>query len=207
MERKNIPLNVVARLPRYLQTLNIMVREGYGIVSSITLGDRLGVTPAQIRKDFSLFGGFGKQGSGYQVFRLMDALQKILHVDKIWQVAVVGMGEMGKAMVNYYELGNHGFEVIRAFDADPAKVGLSVGKLKVQALTEFKREVAVEGIRIAILTVSTASAQANAEMMVESGITAILNYTYCELILPENIAIENVNPIYPLQRLAFRLGD
>ena len=204
---RDIPSNVVVRLPRYLNILNVLVREGYGIVSSITLGERLGVTPAQIRKDFSLFGGFGKQGSGYQVFRLMDALQKILHVDREWKIAVVGMGELGKAMVNYYELGNHGFEVIRAFDSNPAKIGSSIGKLKVQALTDLKEEVVAENIRIAILTVSTASAQASAEKMVESGITAILNFSYCELSLPGNIAVEDVNPIYPLQRLALISGD
>lgn len=205
LDRKNIPSNVVARLPRYLQTLNVMVREGYGIVSSITLGKRLGMTPAQIRKDFSLFGGFGKQGTGYQVFRLIDALQKILKVNHIWQIAVVGMGELGKALVKYYEITDHGYEVIRIFDDDPKKVGKTVGKLQVQSLSKFKADVTELGIKIAVLNVPAVKAQSTAELMVESGINAILNCTYTELVMPEYISVENVNPIYALQRLSFRI--
>ena len=205
MEKSDIPKNVVVRLPRYLQILNALVREGEGVISSISLGERLGVTAAQIRKDLSYFGGFGKQGSGYQISRLIDEIQKILNVDRIWQIAVVGMGELGQAMVNYHEFARHGLELVLAFDADPAKFGVPVGPLTIKDIAEMKDEVAKLGIQIGILTVSMENAQDVANLMVASGIKAILNYAPVKLVLPKGVYVQDVDPIQPIQRMTFYL--
>jgi redox-sensing transcriptional repressor len=205
MEKLDIPKNVVARLPRYLQILNVLAREGEGVISSIHLGERLGITAAQIRKDLSYFGGFGKQGSGYQIFKLIDEIQKILNVDRIWQIAIVGMGELGQGLVQYHEFARHGFELVLAFDADPAKFGSLVGTLAIKDIADMKDEVARLGVKIGILTVSTENAQDVANLMVASGIKAILNYAPVKLRLPKGIYVQNADPIQPLQRMTFYL--
>ena len=205
MEKSDIPKNVVVRLPKYLQILNALVREGEGVISSISLGERLGVTAAQIRKDLSYFGGFGKQGSGYQIPRLIDEIQKILNVDRIWQIAIVGMGELGQALVNYHEFARHGLELVLAFDADPARFGTPVGTLTIKDIAEMKDEVAKLGIQIGILAVSMENAQDVANLMVASGIKAILNYAPVKLVLPKGVYVQDVDPIQPLQRMTFYL--
>jgi redox-sensing transcriptional repressor len=205
MEKLDIPKNVVARLPRYLQILNALAREGEGVISSIDLGERLGVTAAQIRKDLSYFGGFGKQGTGYQIPRLIDEIQKILNVDRIWQMAIVGMDELGQALVHYHEFARHGLELVLAFDADPARFGTSVGTLSIRDIAEMKEEVAKLGVKIGILTVSRENAQDVANLMVDSGIKAILNYAPVKLDLPKGVYVQNVDPIQPLQRMTFYL--
>ena len=205
MEKLAIPKNVVARLPRYLQILNALAREGEGVISSITLGERLGVTAAQIRKDLSYFGGFGKQGTGYHIPRLIDEIQKILNVDRIWQIAIVGMGELGQALVHYHEFARHGLELVLAFDADPAKFGTPAGPLTIKDIAEMKEEVARLGVQIGILTVSRENAQDVANLMVETGIKAILNYAPVKLDLPKGVYVQNVDPIQPIQRMTFYL--
>jgi len=205
MEKSDIPKNVVVRLPRYLQILNALVREGEGVISSISLGERLGVTAAQIRKDLSYFGGFGKQGSGYQISRLIDEIQKILNVDRIWQIAIVGIGELGQALVHYHEFARHGLELVLAFDADPARFGAPVGTLTIKDIAEMKDQVAKLGIQIGILTVSMENAQDVANLMVASGIKAILNYAPVKLVLPKGVYVQDVDPIQPIQRMTFYL--
>ena len=205
MEKSDIPKNVVVRLPKYLQILNALVREGEGVISSISLGERLGVTAAQIRKDLSYFGGFGKQGSGYQIPRLIDEIQKILNVDRIWQIAIVGMGELGQALVHYHEFARHGLELVLAFDADPARFGTPVGTLTIKDIAEMKDEVAKLGIQIGILAVSMENAQDVANLMVASGIKAILNYAPVKLVLPKGVYVQDVDPIQPIQRMTFYL--
>ncbi len=205
MEKIDVPKNVVSRLPRYLQALNKLAREGQGVISSIELGENLGLTAAQIRKDLSYFGGFGKQGSGYQVTRLMDEIQKILNTNRIWQIAIVGLGEFGKGLVHYHELGSHGLEIKLAFDADPARIGMTVGTLEVQDVAEFKDLVREHDIKIAILAVSPEDAQAVANLMVDGGIKAILNYAPLKLDLPAGVYVQNADPIQALQRMTFYL--
>lgn len=188
-----------------MQLLNTLAREGEGVISSIDLGKRLGVTAAQIRKDLSYFGGFGKQGTGYSIPRLIDEIQKILNVDRIWQMAIVGMGELGQALVRYHEFARHGLELVLAFDADPAKFGTQVGPLTIRDIAEMKEEVAKLSVQIGILTVSRENAQDVANLMVDSGIKAILNYAPVKLDLPKGVYVQNVDPIQPIQRMTFYL--
>ncbi|MCJ7693909.1 MAG: redox-sensing transcriptional repressor Rex [Anaerolineaceae bacterium] len=205
MEKKDIPINVVTRIPLYLQTLNQMARDGVGITSSKILSEMLGITAAQIRKDLSYFGGFGKQGSGYQLFTLIDELQKILNVNRIWQLALVGVGDLGHALIHYHEFARHGFEILMAFDKAPGKIGKKVGTLIIQSYDSLPGELKKGSIRIAILTVPASTAKSVADLLVESGVKAILNYAPVNLQLPDDVYIQNMDPIQSLQRMTFYL--
>jgi redox-sensing transcriptional repressor len=207
MEKQVVPDIVISRLPLYLQILNQMVREGYSTVSSQTIAERLGVTPTQLRKDFSYFGGFGKQGAGYQIFYLIDVLQKILHVDQIWQMALVGAGDLGRTLINYQVLARHGFEISLVFDDNPFRIGQVIGPLKVMNSDRLEKEIGCAGIKIAILTLSVESAQKIADRLVACGVRAILCYTPVTLNLPDEVKVQYVDAVQSLQKLTYYLSD
>jgi len=205
MNNRNIPKIVIDRLPWYLQTLNQMAREGLSIVSSLVLAERLDITPAQIRKDLSYFGEFGKQGSGYPVFHLMDELQTILNINHIWQVAIVGVGGLGHALLNYHGFARHGFETILAFDNHPNVIGKQVAHLVVQDITHLEDQLRKKAIKIGILTVPARQAQIMAERLVSGGVLAILNYAPITLHLPPEIQVQSMDPVQSLQRMTYFL--
>ena len=136
-----VPDIVIRRLPWYLQTLNQLAREGMHTISSKALAEHIGSTAAQIRKDLSYFGGFGKQGTGYSIYYLIEQLQKILNLDRIWRVAVVGAGDLGRALTHYQGFANHGIEIAMLFDVDPKLVGSKVGAVTVQHVDEMAAEI------------------------------------------------------------------
>ena len=206
MTAENIPDIVVSRLPSYLQTLNQMAKEGYHTVSSKMLADRVGVTAAQIRKDLSHFGGFGKQGTGYPIYHLIEELHKILNMDRIWQVAVVGAGDLGRALANYQGFALRGIEIILLFDIDPKVVGTRVGALPVMHVAQMESEIKKHDVKIAILTVPGDTAQTTAERLVNAGVQAILNYAPATLLLPESVHIQYIDPVLQIQRLMYYLG-
>ena len=206
MTAEIIPDIVVSRLPSYLQTLNQMAKEGFYTVSSKMLSDRVGVTAAQIRKDLSHFGGFGKQGTGYPIYHLIEELQKILNMDRVWQVAVVGAGDLGRALAHYQGFALRGIEIVLIFDIDPKIIGTQVGALTVLPVDQMASEIKNMGIKIAILTVPGEVAQQTAERLVEAGVEAILNYAPVTLILPESIHVQHIDPVLHIQRLMYYLG-
>ena len=206
MTAEIIPDIVVSRLPSYLQTLNQMAKEGFYTVSSKMLSDRVGVTAAQIRKDLSHFGGFGKQGTGYPIYYLIEELQKILNMDRVWQVAVVGAGDLGRALAHYQGFALRGIEIVLIFDIDPKIIGTQVGALTVLPVDQMASEIKNMGIKIAILTVPGEVAQQTAERLVEAGVEAILNYAPVTLILPESIHVQHIDPVLHIQRLMYYLG-
>src|SRR5690606_14415564 len=130
--RSQIPDIVVSRLPIYLQRLNLLLREGTEVVSSHEFAEMLGTTATQIRKDLSFFGGFGKQGSGYNVIRLHEALKEILHLNKIWKVALFGMGNLGQALLRYQGFARKGFEIVMAFDISEALIGKEISGMTIR---------------------------------------------------------------------------
>ena len=132
MDQKPIPDIVVGRLPLYLRALQRMANENQLVTSSQELGERLGISAAQIRKDLSQFGEFGKQGTGYDVDYLIKQLRQILRVDKVWDIAVVGAGDIGSAVARYQGFANRGFQIAMIFDSDPEKIGTQVGPFVVQ---------------------------------------------------------------------------
>src|SRR4030067_781763 len=127
MEDKFVPNIVIGRLPLYLRTLQLMSIEGRLVTSSQELGERLGISSAQIRKDLSQFGEFGKQGTGYNIVYLVDQLRRILHLDRVWDVALIGVGDLGRAIAHYAGFVDLGYRIVAVFDNDPAKVGTQVG--------------------------------------------------------------------------------
>jgi redox-sensing transcriptional repressor len=201
-----VPNIVIERLPWYLQALNQMAREGFQTVSSKTLADRLGSTAAQIRKDLSYFGGFGTQGKGYSVYYLIEQLQKILHLDRIWQVAIVGAGGLGSALTRYQGFANRGIEIALLYDVHPQVVGKQIGSLFVRHIQSMETDIREMGIKIAILTLPGEVAQFTADKLIAAGIQAILNYTPITIIVPEDVHIENIDPVLQLQRMMYYLG-
>lgn len=205
MTDREIPDIVVSRLPRYLQALEHMLRQGHRSTSSQELGEKIGISAAQIRKDLSQYGEFGKQGKGYSVPFLVDQLQTILKVNRIWEMVVVGSGNLGHAIANYQGFSNHGFKVVLLFDNDPRQIGERIGNLTVQDIAQMGRLIRERGIRVAMLTVPASGAQAVTNELVRAGIHAILNYAPIPLIVPDDVHVQYVDPIIHLQRMTYYL--
>ena len=205
MEKSSIPEVVVARLPVYIQKLNQLVREGREIVSSQEMAEHLGVSSAQIRKDLSFFGGFGKQGTGYNVINLLESLRGILNLNQIWEVVLVGVGHLGQALLSYQGFSRNGFEIIMAFDNDPKIIGKTFAGIKVTDVNEMQNHICPRGVPIAILTVPAGNAQEMADQLIRCGVKAILNYAPVTLKVPEGIRLANIDPVLSLQTITYYL--
>jgi redox-sensing transcriptional repressor len=205
MTEKNIPDIVVSRLPVYLQTLQLFEKEGKTITSSQELGEKSGITAAQVRKDLSFFGEFGKQGSGYNIAFLTEKICSILKLDRVWDVALVGIGDLGHAIARYPGFAERGFNIRCIFDNDPEKVGRKVGRLEVQSMDKMVDVIRSAGIRVAMITVPSRAAQTVADELVKAGIKAILNYAPVPLNVPEDIRVETVSPIIQMEHMTYYL--
>lgn len=202
---RTIPDIIISRLPVYLRALCYLQEQGYHTTSSKELGEKIGISPAQIRKDLSQFGEFGKQGTGYNVPFLIEKLRQILHVDRVWDVAVIGMGDMGHALARYQGFTNRGFRVAMVFDSDPAKVGERVGDFIIQDAREMVPAIRTAGIRIAMICVPAQAAQEVADKLVEAGVKAILNYAPISLSVPADVHVQYIDPAIGLQRMTYYL--
>ncbi len=200
---KIVPDIVVGRLPLYLRTLIRLEEEGKIVTSSQELATRLGFSSAQIRKDLSHFGEFGKQGTGYNIAYLMQQLKNILNLDAMWDVALVGVGDLGHALARYGRFVPKGFRIAALFDADPRKIGTRVNDIPVQNSEHIVESIKQAGIKIAILAVPLSVAQETADRLVEAGIQAILNYAPTTLIVPDNVRVQNIDPIAHLQKMTY----
>jgi redox-sensing transcriptional repressor len=205
--RADVPEVVVSRLPQYLRILNQLLEDGTLVVSSQQLGDKLQVTPAQIRKDLSYFGRFGKQGRGYSVRDLLERLRQILGVNSYWNVAVVGVGRLGRAILNYPGFNPDGFHLVAAFDVNPQVVGEEVGGLAVRALEELRRVTSEEKISIAIVAVPVSQTQEVVDQLVACGVRAILNYAPIAPHVREGVRIRNIDPVLSLQSMTYYIND
>lgn len=204
-ENGNIPDIVIGRLPVYLRALNRLSSEGHEITSSHELGHRLGISSAQIRKDLSHFGGFGKQGTGYQIEFLQDKLRKVLRVDREWEVALVGTGDLGKAIAHYKGFGNRGFHISCAFDSAPEKVGQKIADIRVQPMSELEKTITEHKIQLAMIAVPAEYAQSVADTLIEYGIRGILNYAPINLTVPNTVYVQYIDPVVGLQRMTYYL--
>jgi redox-sensing transcriptional repressor len=202
---RQIPHIVVSRLPIYLRALEHARAEGLTCISSQELSERLGVSAAQIRKDLSMFGEYGKQGRGYPVEALVTALRSHLHVDKVWDVVLVGVGDLGHALARYKGFAERGFRITMAFDKDPAKIGSRAGDLVVEDIRTMARRVQEAGIQIGMIATPAAAAQEVANALVFAGVRAILNYAPIHLTLPDDVRVEYLDPVIPLQRMTYYL--
>jgi redox-sensing transcriptional repressor len=204
MERA-IPDIVVGRLPHYLRALQHMSLEGRRLTSSQELSERLGISAAQIRKDLSLFGEFGKQGTGYQIDYLLNQLRQILKVNQIWDIALVGAGDMGSAIARYQGFTDRGFRVVMIFDNDPSVIGSQIGPFIIQSTNELVVAIQSADVRIAMLAVPAANAQEVADMLVQAGIKSILNYAPISLNVPDDVHVQYIDPVIHLQRMTYYL--
>lgn len=205
MPDKPIPDIIVGRLPQYLRSLQRMTREGRVITSSQELGERLGISAAQIRKDLSQFGEFGKQGTGYQIPYLVEQIQKILHVDHEWEMAVIGAGGIGDAVARYKGFINRGFKVRMVFDNDPDKIGTQVGDFVVQDSADMVEVIRAANIRVAMITVPATQAQEVTNQLVQAGVRAILNYAPISIVVPQGVYVQYIDPSQHLQRMTYYL--
>ena len=203
----NIPDIVIGRLPLYLRALTRLQQLGSDVTSSHELGKRLDISSAQIRKDLSHFGGFGKQGTGYQIEYLIDKLRQVLQVNQEWHVAVIGAGNLGNAISNYHGFQDRGFEIVAVFDADASKIGTQVGDFVVQSMDTMQENIRENRIKIAMLAVPAEYAQSVADQLIEAGIKAILNYAPINISVPSDIQVQYIDPVTHLQHMTYYLSN
>ena len=200
-----VPDIVVGRLPLYLRALSQMLEEGKTITSSQELGERLGISSAQIRKDLSQFGEFGKQGTGYSITYLTEQLRLILKVDRLWDVALVGVGDRERAVANSAGFLHRGFRIAAMYDNDPAKIGKQVGPFVIEDSAGLVEQVRRKGIHVAMLAVPAAAAQEVTDRLVEAGIHAILCYAPTSIAVPDRVKVQYIDPVLHLQRMTYHL--
>lgn len=203
MNKQIIPDIIVGRLPVYLRALRHMQAQGKQTTSSQELGEWVGISAAQIRKDLSQFGEFGKQGTGYNIAFLVDKLREIMKLKQVWDVALVGMGDMGHALARYQGLSDRGFQVTQVFDNDPDKIGERVGNYIVADVRNMVETIRNAGVKIAMICVPASAAQEVANKLVEAGVTAILNYAPISLNVPRGVRVQYIDPAVGLQRMTY----
>ena len=205
MNAEKIPDIIIGRLPVYLRALQRMADSGLKTTSSQELGEHVGISAAQIRKDISQFGEFGKQGMGYSITYLLDKLRGILKVDRLWEVALIGAGDMGHALARYQGFTNRGFRIVMVFDNDKEKVGQKIGEFTIEDTEKMIERMKVAGIKVAMLTVPAPNAQSVADKLVQAGVKAILNYAPISLNVPNNVKVQYIDPSTHLQRMTYYL--
>ncbi len=201
-----IPDIVIGRLPVYLRTLRLLADDGREVTSSQELGEHLGISSAQIRKDLSHFGEFGKQGTGYNIEFLCRQLQKILNVDRIWPVILIGAGSLGTAIANYQEFESSGFRIVSVLDEDSRKIGQPIGNgLRIEDFADLKKQVKESGVQIAVMAVPAHAAQRVATQLIEAGLNSILCYAPITLAVPGHVRVEYIDPVVHFQHMTYYL--
>ena len=203
----DIPEVVINRLPLYARALTTLAAAGEMVVSSQTLGEQLDVTPAQIRKDLSYFGRFGKQGRGYNVGDLLDELRAILGLDRTWSVCVVGIGRLGQAILEYDGFAQQGFNTIAAFDAAPDVAGKVIQGIEVRSMNDLEDYIAAAEVDIAVVAVPAEHAQTVVDRLVACGVHAILNYAPISAHVPDGVSIRQIDPVVMMQGMTYYLKE
>jgi redox-sensing transcriptional repressor len=193
----------VGRLSLYLRCLEGLLRDGIAKVSSGQLGEALGVTDTQVRKDLASLGNLGHPGIGYATHELIAAIRRALGVDREWAVALVGVGNLARALLRYRGFQQRGFRIVALFDADPEKVGTRVDGLEVHPANEMASVIAATGAELGVMTVPSESAQAVADALVAAGVRGVLNFAPTVLRLPPGVSLVSVDLTVQLEHLAF----
>lgn len=205
----SVPEPAVRRLSLYLRELENLLRKERETVSSKQLGESLGLTDAQVRKDLAYFGQFGHPGIGYRVSELIARLRCILGTDRTWNVVLVGAGNLGNALVSYRGFSKKGFQVVAVFDNDPTKAGVRIGAgtgLEILPIDRLPAVVAERDVQIGVLAVPADEAQAVADLLVGAGIKGILNFAPASLNVPPDVSMAAVDLAVHLEQLAFRIS-
>lgn len=200
-----IPPVVIDRLPLYARALASLETHGREVVSSQELGSLLNVTPAQIRKDLSYFGRFGKQGRGYNVQKLLDELRRILGLNRQWKMALVGAGRLGRAILGYEGFTPQGFRIVEAFDSDPRMIGKPLNDLMVRDTADLETVLSEIQVDVGIVAVPAETAQDVIDALVRCGVRAILNYAPIAAHVPRGVQIKRIDPVLALQGMTYYL--
>jgi redox-sensing transcriptional repressor len=206
MKFEDIPTPAVYRLSFYLRQLETFQRVEKHTISSKQLGEALGYTDAQVRKDLAYFGQFGHPGIGYKVEELIGQLRKILGTDKVWNVLLVGAGNLGRALIAYRGFLRKGFRLAAIFDADPNKVGHAFGELTIESIDRMKEIVARDNIKVAIMSVPAEAAQRVADELVAAGVRGILNFAPVSVTVPAEVSVQGVDLAVQLEQLSFKMS-
>jgi redox-sensing transcriptional repressor len=197
--------STVRRLSGYYRALGEMVEEGRETVSSFELAQRSGVTPAQVRKDLSFFGHFGKRGTGYRPKPLHDEIRAILGLNRRWKVVLMGAGNLAHALSSYREFRRQGFEIVALFDNSPDKIGQEWDGMTVHPVSRFLELASRMKFDMGVITTPASAAQEAADLMVKAGIAGILNFAPRKLVVPDGVSLRNVNMAIELESLSFAL--
>ncbi len=204
---RKVAESTVRRLSLYLRFLEEFEGQGIGTVSSGALASRGGTTSAQVRKDLSFFGSFGKRGLGYPVPELADRLREILGLKRRYQVGMIGAGKIGSALVQYRGFKQRGFDIVAIFDRDPAKIGTQWNGLTVLDVDVLEAEVARRSIDMAVLVTPAESAQPVTDRLIALGVKAILNFAPVQLTVPDDVVVKTVNLALELETLSYALAN
>jgi redox-sensing transcriptional repressor len=199
------PKAVVGRVSLYLRQLEAFQRQGCTTISSSQLGEPLSIKNAQVRKDLAFFGQFGHPGIGYRIDELIHALRQILGIDRDWPLVLVGLGNLGRALLKYRGFRSRRFHIVALFDSDPRKIGQTHEGLRVEPIEALKNAVALHKISLALLCVPADTAQRVADQMVASGIRGILNFAPVLLTVPTNVNVVAVDLSVQLENLAYKV--
>lgn len=203
---KKIAEPTVRRLSLYLRFLEDFEKAGRSTISSGELARSGGTTSAQVRKDLSFFGSFGKRGLGYSTHDLTAHIREILGLDRVWHVVIVGAGRIGSAMAGYYGLRERGFHVVAIFDADPRRVGQALDDLTIADVRHLEADVRRLHAHIAVLAVPSDQAQGVAARLAKAGVRAILDFSTAPLTLPEHVTVRRMNVPLELEVLSHALA-
>ena len=203
MKSYKIPEATISRLSLYSRYLKKLIEEGVTTVSSLRIAEGVGVTSAQVRKDFAYFGEFGTRGVGYDVQSLLNDILNILGLNKIWHVVLVGAGNLGKALSMYNPFKERGFQLVAIFDNDESKISTRINGVKVYPINRMNEIVEHFNAEIGILTVPAVAAQETCNALMESGIKAILNFSPTMLVVNRDVELRNVDLSVQLEVLTF----
>ena len=207
MEAKQISKAVIKRLPRYYRYLGELLEDNVERLSSNDLSKKMRVTASQIRQDLNNFGGFGQQGYGYNVKYLYTEIGKILGLDIVHPMIIVGAGNLGQALANYVEFEKRGFKLVGIFDVNPVLEGIAVRGIEIQMISDLPFFMKENNIEIAILTLPKNKARDMAEILIENGIKAIWNFAHIDLDTPDDVIVENVHLSESLMTLSYNLSQ
>lgn len=207
MARKTkIPETTITRLSGYLRVLDELEKMGFDNTASYQLAEELDINDSQVRKDLTYFGQFGKPGMGYETTRLKREIQKILGLTRKWRVALVGVGNLGSALLAYKGFKRQGFYIIAAFDNDPKKIGRKKAGMIIESLARPKQIIRKKRIEMGIITVPASAAQGVADLLIGAGIKAILNFAPARISVPKHVRLNNVDLSSRLENLSFFLS-
>jgi len=205
MEPVKIPSIAISRLSVYARHLALLEQKGEEVISSGRLANMCGVNPAQIRKDLAYFGEFGVRGVGYYVKELLFEIRKILGADKKWRLGLVGVGNLGSALLRHAPLSDRGYAFVAAFDGKPDRIGMKVEGIQVEPLDTINRAIREKQIEIGVIAVKPDLAQSVANRLVRAGISGVLNFAPAQIQCPPHVCIENVDFSLKLDMLCYRL--